>query len=105
GHLIERSVHASAQREKPEEQNETDDRAGNQRQEEMRDELAQPLKKQDLNEAGDHGRTILSGFYPERTADVSVAYPAAVLEFPQHRRHEHETHGNTARGTYHLARG
>src|SRR6266852_7330101 len=65
-HFIERSVHASAQREKSEQKDQADDRSGNQRQKEMRDELAQPLKKQDLNEAGDHeARTILSGFYPE----------------------------------------
>src|SRR5439155_16453868 len=63
-HFIERSVHAPAQREEAEQQDEADDRAGNQGQEEMRDELAQPLKKQDLNEAGDHGRTILPRFYP-----------------------------------------
>src|SRR5882762_1866393 len=30
----------------------------------MRDELAQPLKKQDLYEAGDHDGTILPRFYP-----------------------------------------
>src|SRR6266508_6294906 len=64
-HFIERSVNVSAQREEAEQQNEADDGAGNQRQKEMRDELAQPLKKQDLYEAGNHeARAILAGFYP-----------------------------------------
>src|SRR5258708_38649509 len=63
--LIERSVHALAHGEEAEQQNEADDGAGNQGQEEMRDELAHPLKKQDLNEAGDHDGTIQPRFYPQ----------------------------------------
>src|SRR5258706_12686204 len=63
-HFIERSVHAVAQGEEAEQEDQADDRTGNQRQEEMRDELAQALKEQDLYEAGDHDGTILPGLYP-----------------------------------------
>src|SRR6266852_8224880 len=69
-HFIERSVHASAQREKSEQKDQADDRSGNQRQKEMRDELAQPLKKQDLNETGDHDARAIPGILSGRARSM-----------------------------------
>src|SRR5207245_1086330 len=102
-HVIERSVHALAQGEEPEQQDEADDRSRNQRQEEMGDEFTQTLKKQDLNEAGDHGRTILPRFYPEPLNHSLKIHGR--IKIALQRRITNETHRKLACHPYHLLGG
>ena len=52
---------ASAKLEPREQQHEPDDRPGDERQEEPRDDFPEALEEEDLDEAGDHGPSLAGG--------------------------------------------